>query len=1524
MKTIKYNTFAGCEGIKGLILPEGLTEIERDAFSGCSGLEGMLELPESLEKLGSHAFFRCSGLSGELEIPGKLARIETGTFSGLKNVESLVIGESVSYIYTDAGSRHGFYDWSGVKTVTFRGNVPPQVFSSSYSIFNHMPSLEKIYVPEGALEVYQSAYGNRVSETIEWSTNTSELPPSNLRAEAVYSHTVQLKWKPSDNEKITGYRVYRNGKTEEYFIGDTKDAGYTDTDLTPGNQYTYYICCTRSDGSQSSFAKLTVMPKLPQVKRIFTDNELNKIGTTRNTIYAEVADSGNLRDATGSFYYINSSGRRILIGETKQYTSFNQGTIGRYRINWNISDISPDTYQVVFVLKDADGEKAELQNEIIVDNTRPAQISGLTAIGDTDKIVLSWGISAEIDTVRYRIYRKAEADEDFHILAYINDRNTLTYTDTSVKGGKKYEYYITGVNDFGQEGIPSEIAAASPESDHEKPQIIKMYPASGTRVNGIITTGVQVQDNIDVTEVKIYVSTDAGASWQCIRTGKSDFVSATYDTSEIPQGELLIKGVAYDAQGNESDPLIYTCEIDNVGPSEIQFDETKCNTTSTTAVLAWKEPVDEDISWFRVEELQSDGTWKKAGDADKTLGINLYGLTPDTDYTYRVIGYDLLGNRGVEPQSGITLHTKADETAPVITELNPKPGDFSQEIPITVRAEDDYGITQLEYQISLDKETWTTVETQTFSHISSNVYADYKLSLKDYPEGSLYVCVLAKDFKENQSDSGETAPFVQYRIDRTSPLAPESVKAEGRSGCIEIFWDQGEETDLAGYQLYKKESGGTYRLEADSLYQLNYIDRKVKEGVSYTYYLTAKDKAGNLSDHSKEVTASVLADDQQPEIVSIYPSNGSYISDSFDTVRVLAKDNSELSSVKLMWRKQGEESWKDLKTFSEAGKWNIQGETKLPIKELEDGEIVELQAQAEDAAGNQSSIVSVQYTVDLIAPKLNQISAEYKDGAVEVSWESELPNDLIGFRIYRRQEGSQKWELCAQQAVVSGEKIYKWKDLSLPAEKTVLEYKAEAVDAVGNISSKAALAVTLPDRSVPKPVLNCETAMEKGVEYLFDASMSSDNTGIISYEIDFGDGTDPVYTAKAVHKYAETGTYTIVLTVTDEDGNTAELKKTVSVKERGQAGKLQVKVTDSAGNPLSGADVYFDLGSEDQVIRTTDINGLVTITAEAGKYTVGCIKGNNEYLPVKKEVIITVNKTTAIQMVLVKQPIAEGKFEIHKMTFEEIIAAGIDISKPENQYIVTVHVKLQYGTQDIQTDIIYNPTTGWNDSEPIIIGTPSGDRVLIPGIIGGVSGGGSGGGGGSSYPGTGEGNSGSDMVSVAYLDLPIGVAALKEFFDVKLTIINNASKEFSLSDNRVFLNVPEGLSIMETTADTESSAEVMIPEIAGQTTKTVQWILRGDEIGKYYLSADYSGVLSGFNRAVSAVFESEEPIEVRGLTGMKLPVHVANQLKNGMCYYDIDLENKGDEEIYCPHLTGPGELLDTHYYKTGKKEGAFL
>ena len=87
-----------------------------------------------------------------------------------------------------------------------------------------------------------------------------------------------------------------------------------------------------------------------------------------------------------------------------------------------------------------------------------------------------------------------------------------------------------------------------------------------------------------------------------------------------------------------------------------------------------------------------------------------------------------------------------------------------------------------------------------------------------------------------------------------------------------------------------------------------------------------------------------------------------------------------------------------------------------------------------------------------------------------------------------------------------------------------------------------------PISDTTKPIANAgqDQTVNVGATVTFDASASSDNVGIASYEWGFGDGTTG--TGKTTtHTYTNTGTYTVTLTVKDAAGNTATHQITVTV-----------------------------------------------------------------------------------------------------------------------------------------------------------------------------------------------------------------------------------------------------------------------------------------------------------------------------------------------------------------------------------------
>ena len=1405
------------------------------AFPHCTSLE-TVKL-SGVKTIGSNAFDYCTSLEN-VNIGNDVERIASNSFYYNTNLKQLVLGKELNSIDLTA--------FSGYKDLT-------------------------VYCYEGT---YGHEYAKSMSN-VDIKFIRDNYYVVDLKASAVSSNSVTISWKkPNGYDAIDHYIIYKNGAKYD----ETTDQTYTDINLKSGEEYVYGVVAVDKEGVISEEKTVSVTPACTSVKSITLPNNKTDIGGLNKIKLTATMESSLSKTGGKGEFQFSRDGK-----EWKSACNANVQSNGvDYVGYWSLQNVVTGEYSLRFVFTDKDGGQSYKDIKVNVDRTHPAPIDEVTITPMETYISLSWQISVEYDTAIYRIYKRAEDETDFELLSEIRNRDTTSYNDKKVKENVTYYYYIVGTDAYGQESLRYDIVSAGLINDTIPPQFIKTTPASNNYIYGNQPFSVVGNDNVGVAKTALYYSTDPEApleSWTLIDEHNGSSYSQNIDTTVMPNGVVYVVAKIYDAVGNftYSPKQRYMC--DNQGPEQVK--NVKCIAVDgTTATLSWSDVSDDDISYFVVECEQSDGAWKSVSRTSTNLGVNLSGLTPEHDYVYRVIGYDKRSNRGT-PSEEITVTTLKDTICPKVTKITPDPGYFKSEINLRFTAEDDYRVKSIEIQTSTDKESWKTVSEIKATGESAKCTFDCKLDLKNYEEGSVFVRAKVYDSYGNVTEDKDLTCY-EYVVDRTAPIQPTGVTAssgetEGGSSFVNISWNAiTDDNSFAYYRVYKSNSAdGEFTLLKNNVKTVNTYDENVDFSATYYYKVEAVDLAGNVGKQSEVVSCKVKDDTEKPVIYDLSPVDGTRIGNNNNSVTVAASDNAKLSNLKIEYKTNGLfSSYQTIKEIAGNSKNNCTATVALPLDELNSGTEVTIKVTASDSSGNQADEKTATYTIDKDAPEIKDVKLVEKDDNIfNLTWSCDA-DDLSHFYIYRKRANDKSYVLYDSVMAESGKNSYTYNDNEIAVSDKSVIYKIETFDKAKNSSSAESKLVKVSGIIAPVPVLDCQSTVVVGSEYMFDATGSTDDTEIVSYSFDFGDGTAVVKNekGKTLHIFDKTGKCKVTVSVTDSDGNTAKLTKEITVTSRELVGTVNVLLKDEKGNVLPNTDAYMDLGEEEQQHAFTDSNGLAVFEAPIGTHIVSSYK--KDYLPVKQNISVT-GKETCVTLVLVNEPIVTAEFEIHKMTFDEIVAAGIDINAAENRNVVKINVTLHYEREPIHSVIYWNGKTA--KSDPIYVKTSSGTRKLTPCVIGSSN---------SSL-------TKAEDPTIVYLDVPVEFSYLKEFFSVSLHIINHASSDFSLLDNTVTLNVPDGLSVVKTNS-LEPKASVYIDEIKGQTQKTIKWILRGDKAGTYDISADFLGMLSYFNEPISAKFVADNPIEVHNASTIDVEIEAADHNYGSKVFYNIIVENKGD------------------------------
>ncbi len=1324
-------------------------------------------------------------------------------------------------------------------------------------------------------------YKNRAEDSKELTVSTlpDETAPEAPNAPVIATKTgssITLKWnRPYDNVEVVSYRIYRD---DRLLAEGITEQSYKDTDVRQNVLYEYRLEAVDATGNVSERSGQTVayvsMPKITKV----TPADYAKVSGDTITVQVYFKDFGNSTGNKVKIEYYDSKGELQLAAPTLLGQKRYDANTLYVSYDWNVENLTGmQEYNLHITLYDSDNNEDVVDVTYFTDKEAPKVVQGFAAEAKDQVVSLSWDASESADCATYRIYKKAGEEETYQKLATVNGRYTTAYTDRTASAGEQLTYVITAVDAYGNESEYCEAVSVTVDEDLSAPEITKITPNAG-RINKTVTLVTEARDNLGVDTIRLFYAAEGEEEFIPLGEIKTTGNKASYswDTTALEDGIYIVRATAFDKAGNESVEVYERrYEIDNTGIAQIQI--TKTEIGSSMVQLHFADVEESDFSYFAIEQ-KSGETFKRIGTVSNTLGYSVTGLKPLTNYTFRVVGYDNLGNRGIESEE-CTLTTIEDTIAPAITAVYPVASSYKGTIQLKVTAKDNAGIDRAVFAVSTDKVNFEEVATVSASGKRTEETLAYTLNTDSYEEGSIYVRFQVYDIGDNKNallQNGEEI-ISEYVIDRTAPEAVTGTKAVGEFGYIEVSWDVSG-NDVAFFNIYRADSNQeNYQLYAKNVRTRNYYDTGVKQGETFFYKVSGIDIAGNEGEPSEAAGATAKKDTVAPLIRGMVPGAGGKIGTNA-TLKAVATDNSALKTVVFEYRPKDstEDIWQEIGEKKADGRssmvelvWNTEG--------LTEGDY-EIRSYAMDAVGNISDYYTTWCVLDLTAPERPLVEVTSKSFSIGVDVSGGDEEDFSHFEIYRKEVGTDTYEKVT--SLLPGE--YTDKAVSTDA---MYYYKVRSYDTQGNYSESAIYYSYADDKDTeaPNAVLSENMAGLTGMEIAFDGTASTDNVRVSRFEWNMGDGTK-LYGAQPIHTYEEPGVYIVTLTVTDTAGNTDSTTCTVNVLEKTGNGKAEVTIRDKQGNPIPHALVYVQLEGEDKLSLKADANGKVTIATKEGVYNVAAYKAG--FLPAEKMVRISQYEDNKDTITLETGEVVVGSLEVHKMELEEMIEAGVDFSNPSNYASHRFVVSLTFAQRPLPIVVEY---TNAEEVEERVIeyesGGGKGSVIVKP--IGGVSG------------TSGEGNIElpSEEPILAYVHTDETITWLKEMYSVTLGVLNTADSGFDLKNCRATLNLPDGLSLAALT--NEQNLITDMGTIKGQQEKSTSWIVRGDKSGSYKLTADFTGLLQPFDSFVSVRFETEKEFQVALGEGLHLEVFPESRGYIGEAYYiHYRLTNNSDRTIY--------------------------
>ena len=433
-------------------------------------------------------------------------------------------------------------------------------------------------------------------------------------------------------------------------------------------------------------------------------------------------------------------------------------------------------------------------------------------------IKLSWTKSTDENAVKgYDIYRDG---------VRIASSNTNEYTDNDLTPDTKYVYTVRAYDFVRNISSESEKYTVSTDKDTEKPTTPAEFKLVSQTADSVILSWNTSSDNYKV---------------KCYTVYRNDKPIATtnetiYEDKELENGTYSYKVSAVDMYSNESETseAVLADLMPPAVPSEI-----KAENLENSIKFTWKANTEEDFNKYII--------LRKSSEEKEYVQI---GETTIAEFTDKNIvlaeKYDYI-IKSADKKSNISAASKAisasidkDIYPPVIVSVTPDTGNINNTNNISVNFSDNFAVSKavIEYSES-DKNKWTVLDEKELD--SKDTYYSFT---PDYSK----IATGVYDFRFTITDAaGLKSEEVIKKYEYNSPsIKQPALSASGKGNKAVLSWNATDDETLSGYVIYRLDAGSEkYVSVSGVLAQNTFTDETAKEGIKYTYYVSAIDKYNN-------------------------------------------------------------------------------------------------------------------------------------------------------------------------------------------------------------------------------------------------------------------------------------------------------------------------------------------------------------------------------------------------------------------------------------------------------------------------------------------------------------------------------------------------------------------------------------------------------------------------------------------------------------------------------------------------------